>query len=115
MRDLVEDKQSRIAWQTVNGVSRRKTTAKAKLKATCQEERIHLWKKCFENLLGKPSKVIHEPISKVICNQLDIKLGQFTEEDLDSVLRKIQNRKSAGLDEIPSEAWETTHHEMYPS
>ena len=29
-----------------------------------------------------------------------IKLGQFTQEELDSVLRKIKNMKAAGLDEI---------------
>ena len=34
IRDSVEDRQSRIAWQTTNEVSRRKSTAKAKLKAT---------------------------------------------------------------------------------
>ena len=38
MRDLVEDRQSRIAWQTINEVSRRKSTAKAKVKATSQQE-----------------------------------------------------------------------------
>ena len=38
IRDLVEDRQSRIAWQTVNKVSRRKSTARAKLKAASQEE-----------------------------------------------------------------------------
>ena len=38
IRDSVEDRQSRIAWQMVNEVSRRKSTAKAKLKATSQEE-----------------------------------------------------------------------------
>ena len=32
IRDSVEDRQSRIAWQTINEVSRRKGTAKAKLK-----------------------------------------------------------------------------------
>ena len=31
IRDSVEDRQSRIAWQTINEVSRRKSTAKAKL------------------------------------------------------------------------------------
>ena len=62
---------------------------KAILKATSQEERIYLWKQHFENLLGKPSKVMHEPITKIISNQLDIKLGQFTQEELDSALRKI--------------------------
>ncbi len=37
---------------------------------------------------------------------MDIKLGPFTQE-LDSVLRKIKNRKAAGLDEIPPEVWKT--------
>ena len=36
IRDSVEDIQSRIAWQTINEVSRRNSTAKAKLKATNQ-------------------------------------------------------------------------------
>ena len=40
-------------------------------------------------LLGKPPKVTHEKIIEIIDNQLDIKLGQFTQEELDSVLRKI--------------------------
>ena len=43
IRDSVKDRQSRIAWQTINEVSRRKSTAKAKLKATNQHERIKLW------------------------------------------------------------------------
>ena len=44
IRDSVEDRQSRIAWQTINEVSGRKSTAKAKLKAANQQERIKLWK-----------------------------------------------------------------------
>ena len=51
-------------------------------------------------------KVTHEPITRIISKQLDIKLGPFTQE-LDSVLRKIKNRKAAGLDEIPPEVWKT--------
>ena len=93
--------ESRIAWQTMNEVSRRKSTAKAKLKTTNQQERIKLRKQHFENLLGNPPKVTHEPITRIISKQLDIKLGPFTLEELDSVLRKIKNRKAAGLDEIP--------------
>ena len=42
IRDSVEDRQSRIAWQTMNEVSKRKSTAKAKLKAANQQERIKL-------------------------------------------------------------------------
>ena len=107
IRDSVEDRQSRIAWQTINEVSRRKSIAKAKLKATNQQEQIKLWKQHFENLQGNPPKVTHEPITRIICKQLDIKLGPFTLEELDSVFRKIKNRKAAGLDEIPPEVWKT--------
>ena len=106
IRDSVEDRQCRIARQTINEVSRRKSIAKAKLKAANQQERIKLWKQHFENLLGNPPKVTHEPITRIISKQLDIKLGPFTQE-LDSVLRKIKNRKAAGLDEIPPEVWKT--------
>ena len=96
-RDTVDDKQSMIAWQTVNEVNRRKSIARAKQKADNQEERIHLRKQHFENLLRKLLKVTDEPITKMISNQWDIKLGQFTQEELDS----------AGLDEIPPEVWKT--------
>ena len=107
VRDSVEDRQSKIAWQTLNEVSRRKSTAKEKLIAANQQERIKLWKQHFENLLGNPPKITQEPITRIISKQLDIKLGPFTKEELDSVLRKIQNRKAAGLVEIPPEVWKT--------
>ena len=107
IRDSEKDRQSRFAWQTINEVSRKKSTAKAKLKATNQQERIKLWKQHFENLLGNPPKVTHEPITRIISKQLDIKLGPFTLQELTSVLRKIKNRKAAGLDEILPEVWKT--------
>ncbi len=96
IRDSVEDRQSRIAWQTVNEVSRKKSTARAKKK-----EQLHLWKQHFKNLFGKPPKVTDEPKIKIITNELDIKLGQFTQQELDSVQRNILYWKAAGLDEIP--------------
>ena len=103
MRHTVEDRQSRIAWQTINEMSRRKSTAKAKLKAANQQERIKLWKQHFENLQGNPPKFTHELITRNTRKQLDIKLEPFTQEELDSVLEKIKNRRAAGLDEIPPE------------
>ena len=103
----MEDRQSRTAWQTINEVSRRKSTVKVKLKAANQQERIKPWKKHFENLLGNPPEVTHEPITRIISKQVDIKLGLFTQKELDSVLKKIKNRKAAGLDEIPPEVWKT--------
>ena len=107
IRDSVEDRQSRIAWQTISEVSRRKSTTKAKLTAANQLEKIKLWKQHFENLLRNPPKVTHEPITTIMSKQLDIKLGPFTQEELDSVLKKLKNRKAAGLDEIPPEVWKT--------
>ena len=74
----MEDRKSRIAWQTINEGSRRKSTTKAKLKAVNQQERIKLWKRHFEKLLRNPPKVTHEPITRIISKQLDIKLGPFT-------------------------------------
>ena len=59
----------------------------------------------FENLLGNPPKVTHEPITRIISKQLDIKLRPFTQEELNSVLRKIKNRKAARFDEMTPEVW----------
>ena len=46
-------------------------------------------------------KVTQEPITRIYKKQLDIKLGPFPQGELDSVLRKIKNRKAVGLEEIP--------------
>ena len=107
IRDPVEDRQSRIAGQAIDKVNWRKTTDKAKLTATSQQDRIHMWKQHFENLHGNPPKLTYESITKIISKQLDIKLGPFTQEELDSVLRKIKIRKAAGFDEIPAEELKT--------
>ena len=62
----------------------------------------------FREVTRKPSETYtHEPITRIISKQLEIKLGQFTQEELDPVLRKIKNRKAAGLDEILPEVWKT--------
>ena len=66
IRDSIEDRQSSRAWQTINKVSKRKSTTKAKLKASNQQERIKLCKQHFENLLGNPPKVTHELITRGI-------------------------------------------------
>ena len=50
--------------------------------------------------ISSQEKVTDEPITKIIDNQLDIKLGQFTQKLFNVGLTKIKNRKAAGLDEI---------------
>ena len=49
-------------------------------------------KEHFKNLLGNSPKVTYKPIIKFNC-QLDIKLGQLTQE-LNAVLTKIKNRRN---------------------
>ena len=61
IRDLVEDRQSRIALQTVIEVSRRTSTVKAKLKATSQEERIQIRK--------QQASIYSETLRKLYMNQ----------------------------------------------
>ena len=73
-------------------MSKRKSTARAKLKAATQEERVHSWKEYFKNLLGKSSEVTDEPITKIIDNR----------QELDVVLRKIKKKNAASLNEIPN-------------
>ena len=54
----------------------------------------------FQEFTGKTPKVKDEPDTKIICNQLHIELGQFTQEKPNVSLRKIKNLKAAGFDEI---------------
>ena len=84
-------------------IKEKKNTTKAKLKAASQEERNHLWKRHFKNLLAISSKVKDETITKMNNNQVDIQLGQFTHEEFDLVQTKILDKKTAALDEIPPE------------
>ena len=61
----------------------------------------------FRKSTRKPTESYTWTITKIISKQLDIKLGPFTQEELDSVLKKLKNRKAAGFDEIPPEVWKT--------
>ena len=97
IKNSVEDRQLRIAWQTVKEARKKKITFRTKLKAASQEDQIKTWKENFENLF----KFTDKPITKIIKSQLNIELGEFTPEELNVVLTRINSRKVADLDEIP--------------
>ena len=61
----------------------------------------------FQNLLGKSPIVSDSTIEKVIEHELEIKTYPFNELELDLVLKKLKNKKTAGLDGIPVEVWKT--------
>ena len=56
IRNSVENRQSRIAWQTVMEGNKRKWILTAKLKDTNQEERIHTWKNISRICSETPQK-----------------------------------------------------------
>ena len=64
-----------------------------------------------KKLTSSPSITSYPPLfeasrnTRIISKQLEIKLGQFTQEVLDSVQRKIKNKKS-------SRAWWNTPRSM---
>ena len=70
----------------------RKNTSRTKLKTACQKERLLKGKEHFKNLLGNPPEITNKPNQKIIIDQLDIKLGQFTEEELVS-FKKLKTEK----------------------
>ena len=86
IRNSVENRQSWIAWQTINEVNRKKRTLRTKLKAASQEERLLKWKEHFENLLGNALEITNNPIQKII----NVKLEQFTEEETSSLASWVE-------------------------
>ena len=58
---------------------------------------------CSETLL----KSLINSSKLIINDQLNIILGQFTEEELDTLLKKIKNRKAADFDKIPPSVCKT--------
>ena len=102
-----ENKQSSLAWQTVNETTGRKKSTKAKIKGSNQEEHLKKWMNHFQNLLGKSPIVSDSSMEKVVEHDLEIKTGPFNGLELDLVLKKLQNKKAARLDGIPSEVWKT--------
>ena len=101
------NKQSALAWKTVNEISGRKSANKSKLKANSQSERLNKWQVHFQNLLGNAPIVSDTEVEQIVDHPLDIKLGNFLNSELDEVIKKTENNKAAGLDNIHPEVWKT--------
>ena len=57
IRNLVVDKQSRLACQTVKEVNRNKSVSKAKLKTSSLEKGLQKWKEHMKNELENPPEI----------------------------------------------------------
>ena len=72
----MSNKKSALAWKTVNEISGRNNSNKAKLKANRGKERIQLCNDHYKELLSKPSIPTSNDESTLnIQNVLDIKKG----------------------------------------
>ena len=106
IQNAISFKKSTLAWKTVNEVSGRKTSNKAKLKVTSEKERIQLWHDHFKDLLGKPTQIpTYNESTEQGNDQLDIQTGLLTAYELRQATKSIQNGKAIDLDEIPAEVW----------
>ena len=99
------NQKAAAAWKVVNEISGKKSCNSSKLKASSQEERVQLWQKYFRNLLGNQPKITDNEITPVFTEELNIKKGPFTMEELLKVVKSIKYGKACGLDEIPVEVW----------
>ena len=62
--------------------------------------------KHFTDLLGKNiQSTFHSKNSDHTVNNLDIKIGHFTKEEVMKATNNISYGKAVGFDEIPSEVW----------
>ena len=99
------NQKSALAWKTVNEISGRHGANTAKLKATSEEERLKLWKKHFEDLLGSTPKIKESNITPVVSTVLNIKTGPFEMYELNKARKQVKNGKASALDNIPPEVW----------
>ena len=85
----------------------RTNISKSKLKSYQSRKRRQKWKEHLKNLHGKHLEIKDKPSEEIIHSQLDIKLGHLTKDKLGAVLKTVESRKAAGLDEITPEVWKT--------
>ena len=104
LKNCADNKQTSTAWQIVNEISGRKKSNRARLKAKDNDDRLNKWRTHFQNLLGNTPLTIDIPIQQ-IHQRLNIKLGEFTMDELKRPLSKLKSKKAPGLDNIPPEVW----------
>ena len=85
-------------------ISGRKGSSCGRIRASCPMERMKLWKKHCERLLGQTPVVDGQPITRAF-DALPIKTGGFTVKEWREAIQSTQRNKATGLDGIPAEVW----------
>ena len=66
---------------------------------------MNLWKEHFQKLLGLQPTSENVNLTPIIDNDLGIKSGNFTMDELKAALQNTKSAKACGLDNIPGEVW----------
>ena len=64
--------------ETINEISGRKSTNKAKIKATDNQDRIQKWQDHFKELLGNQPDISDHDITPIFTELQDIQTGLFS-------------------------------------
>ena len=99
------NKQHAAAWSVINEITGRKDKPSPIIKGGSQKARMQNWTYHFKSLLGDPSPVEDVLPKVVISPMLDISTDLFSSEEITAVIKTLKNKKSPGLDNIPSILW----------
>ena len=64
------------------------------MRASSEQEHLSLCKEHFQNLIGKAPVLSDSPVETIIDHELNIKDGNFTFDELTTVLKRMKNRKA---------------------
>ena len=102
IKDAHINHHSRLVWDRVNEVTRRKGPKRGRIKTSNTEERFAIWKDHFQKLLEQSPEIDDQPVPKIF-NTFPIKTGEFTAIELQASIKSFQNNKATGFDNIPIE------------
>ena len=92
------------SWRLINDITGRKAAAQGQLKGETQKERVANWYNHFKDLLGRPPDISDEDEEIApILQDLDIKVGPFSQEEYEKAKKSLVEGKSSGEDNIPPE------------
>ena len=100
-------KKHHAAWKTIKDISGKSSKPTIRIKGGSSEKRISNWLDHFKNLLGKEPKVpvnISLPNVK-ISDPLNIDINEFTQAELQTVVKQLKSSKAFGPDNIPVIIW----------
>ena len=106
IKDAHINHHSRLVWDKVNEVTRRKGPKRGRITASNTDEGLAIWKDHFQKLLRQSPEIDDQPVPKVF-DALPIKTGDFIAIELQASIKSFQNNKATGLDNIPIETWKT--------